>query len=97
MNFVGSFHEDGWVVARDMARGGANATRARRRAAISAAAFNHARMLADAGRVDEALRVARRAAARPRPPAFAAKARTGCAAAAGVRRAGSAALLGGVR
>lgn len=54
MNYVGSFHEDGWVVER-------NLTEAARCYAIAAESgdfrgqFNHARMLADAGRVDEAL------------------------------------------
>lgn len=53
-NFVGSFHEDGWVVERDLAE-------AARRYAIAAAGgdfrgqFNHGRMLADKGRTDEAL------------------------------------------
>ncbi|KRB81288.1 hypothetical protein ASE00_14945 [Sphingomonas sp. Root710] len=53
-NYVGSFHEDGWVVDRDMAE-------AARCYAIAAEGadfrgqFNHARMLADAGRIDEAL------------------------------------------
>jgi TPR repeat protein len=54
INFVGSFHEDGWVVERDMAE-------AARCYALAAEGgdfrgqFNHARMLADAGRIDEAL------------------------------------------
>ncbi len=53
-NFVGSFHEDGWVVERDLAE-------AARCYAIAAEGgdfrgqFNHARMLAEAGRIDEAL------------------------------------------
>lgn len=53
-NYVGSFHEDGWVVERDMAE-------AARCYAVAAEGgdfrgqFNHARMLADAGRIDEAL------------------------------------------
>ncbi len=53
MNFVGSFHEDGWVVARDLAE----AARWYARAAEGGdfrGQFNHARMLADAGRIDEA-------------------------------------------
>jgi uncharacterized protein len=55
INFVGSFYEDGWVVERDMAE-------AARCYAIAAEGgdfrgqFNHARMLAEAGRLDEALR-----------------------------------------
>lgn len=53
LNFIGSFHEDGWVVERDMAE-------AARLYALSAEGgdfrgmFNHARMLIDAGRMDEA-------------------------------------------
>ena len=53
-NYVGSFHEDGWVVERDLAE-------AARCYALAAKGgdfrgqFNHARMLADAGRIDEAL------------------------------------------
>jgi len=53
-NFVGSFHEDGWVVRRDM-------DEAARRYAIAAAGgdfrgqFNHGRMLADRGATEEAL------------------------------------------
>lgn len=54
INFVGSFHEDGWVVERDL-------TEAARCYALAAEGgdfrgrFNHARMLVDAGRIDEAL------------------------------------------
>jgi hypothetical protein len=54
-NFVGSFHEDGWVVARDMAE-------ARRRYELAAEGgdfrgqFNHGRMLAAEGETEEALR-----------------------------------------
>lgn len=54
VNYVGSFHEDGWVVDRDLAE-------AARCYAIAAEGgdfrgqFNHARMLADAGRIDEAI------------------------------------------
>jgi TPR repeat protein len=53
-NFVGSFHEDGWVVERDMAE-------AARHYAIAAAGgdfrgqFNHGRMLAARGETEEAL------------------------------------------
>jgi TPR repeat protein len=53
-NFVGSFHEDGWVVERDMAE-------AARNYAIAAAGgdfrgqFNHGRMLAARGDTEEAL------------------------------------------
>lgn len=54
-NFVGSFHEDGWVVARDL-------DEAARRYAIAAEGgdfrgqFNHGRMLAMRGETQEALR-----------------------------------------
>jgi TPR repeat protein len=53
-NFVGSFHEDGWVVARDLGE-------AARHYAIAAAGgdfrgqFNHGRMLAARGETEEAL------------------------------------------
>lgn len=48
INFIGSFHEDGWVVERDMAE----AARLYAQAAEGGdfrGAFNHARMLIDAG------------------------------------------------
>ena len=54
VNFVGSFAEDGWVAPRDMAK----AARCYERAAAGGdfrGCFNHARMLAEAGRMDEAL------------------------------------------
>ena len=54
VNFVGSFAEDGWVHPRDMAR----AAKCYERAAAGGdfrGCFNHARMLAEAGRMDEAL------------------------------------------
>ena len=54
VNFIGSFYEDGWVVERDLAE----AARCYARAAEGGdfrGQFNHARMLADAGRIDEAL------------------------------------------
>lgn len=53
MNFVGSFQEDGWVVTRDLE----TAARWYARAAEGGdfrGQFNYARMLAQAGRVDEA-------------------------------------------
>ena len=54
MNYVGSFHEDGWAVARDTAA----AATFYAQAAVGGdfrGAFNHARMLMEAGRRDEAL------------------------------------------
>ena len=60
INFVGSFHEDGWVVARDMTK----AARLYARAAEGGdfrGMFNHARMLGDKGRTEEALKWIERA------------------------------------
>lgn len=54
INFLGSFHEDGWVVPRDMAQ----AARLYARAAAGGdfrGCFNHARILGENGRIDEAL------------------------------------------
>jgi TPR repeat protein len=53
INHVGSFYEDGWVVRRDLTQ----AARCYRTAAVGGdfrGMFNHARMLADAGRIAEA-------------------------------------------
>ncbi|NIJ21865.1 hypothetical protein FHS95_003576 [Sphingomonas naasensis] len=53
INYVGSFHEDGWVVGRDMAK----AAICYRQAAEGGdfrGAFNHARMLLGAGDVEAA-------------------------------------------
>ena len=61
-NFVGSFHEDGWVVPCDLTE----AARCYRIAAEGGdfrGMFNHARMLADAGRIDAACGWLTRAAA----------------------------------
>ncbi|GAA0327971.1 tetratricopeptide repeat protein [Sphingomonas oligophenolica] len=66
INFVGSFHEDGWVVARDMKK----AARLYARAAEGGdfrGAFNHARMLGAAGRVEEAIGWLKRAGATATP------------------------------
>lgn len=71
-NFLGSFHEDGWVVARDLSR----AARFYRRAAQGGdfrGMFNHARMLGDNGRTEDALGWIERAG-RGATPAFVAKA-----------------------
>lgn len=53
-NFVGSFHEDGWVVPRDMARAAALYADAADGGDFRGA-FNHARMLLAAGDRDDAL------------------------------------------
>lgn len=72
INFVGSFHEDGWVVKRDLAK----AARLYARAAEGGdfrGCFNHARMLGQKGRTEEALRWIERAGATA-TPAFVEKA-----------------------
>ena len=72
INFVGSFHEDGWVVARNLTK----AARFYERAAEGGdfrGMFNHARMLGAKGRGEEALRWIERAGERA-TPAFVAKA-----------------------
>jgi hypothetical protein len=72
INFVGSFHEDGWVVARDLTK----AARLYARAAEGGdfrGCFNHARMLGDAGKAEEALNWIERAGATA-TPAFVEKA-----------------------
>ncbi|AOH83854.1 hypothetical protein AWL63_07630 [Sphingomonas panacis] len=53
-NFVGSFYEDGWVVPRDLPRAAQYYARAAQGGDFRGA-FNHARMLARAGRMEEAL------------------------------------------
>jgi TPR repeat protein len=66
INFVGSFHEDGWVVPRDMKK----AARLYARAAEGGdfrGAFNHARMLGAAGKVEEAIGWLKRAGATATP------------------------------
>lgn len=54
INFVGSFHEDGWVVPRDLAKAARCYARAARGGDFRGC-FNHARMLGAAGRADEAM------------------------------------------
>ena len=71
-NFVGSFYEDGWVVPRDLTRAAVHYARAAQGGDFRGA-FNHARMLAAAGRIDEALDWLRRTGATA-TPAFIAKA-----------------------
>ena len=72
MNFVGSFHEDGWVVARDLRKAAAHYARAAEGGDFRGA-FNHARMLGDAGRAEEGLRWIARAG-ETATPAFVEKA-----------------------
>jgi TPR repeat protein len=54
VNFVGSFYEDGWVVERDLDEAAYCYARAAEGGDFRGQ-FNHARMLAGAGKVDEAL------------------------------------------
>jgi len=71
-NYLGSFHEDGWVVSRDMTK----AARFYERAAEGGdfrGMFNHARMLGDKGRTEDALKWIERAG-ETATPAFVAKA-----------------------
>lgn len=53
INHVGSFHEDGWVVERDIAKAAECYARAAQGGDFRGA-FNHARMLLAEGRTDEA-------------------------------------------
>jgi hypothetical protein len=95
MNFVGSFAEDGWACARDMAA----AAKWYARAAAGGdfrGCFNHARMLAEAGRADEALHWLRRAG-ETATPEFVAKAIAFCQASAALGEQGVAALREGAR
>lgn len=73
INYVGSFHEDGWVVDRDMAKAAEFYARAAEGGDFRGA-FNHARMLAGAGRIAEARDWIARCF-ETATPAFAAKAR----------------------
>lgn len=72
INFVGSFHEDGWVVERDMAAAALCYARAAQGGDFRGA-FNHARMLGAAGRIDDAIGWLKRAGASA-TPAFVEKA-----------------------
>ena len=78
VNHIGSFHEDGWVVERDMAKAAEFYARAAAGGDFRGA-FNHARMLLDAGQVDEA-RGWLREAAETGTPAFVEKAKAWLAA-----------------
>ncbi len=62
LNFVGQFHEDGWVVERDMVRAADCYARAAEGGDFRAM-FNQARLLASAGERDGALAWLRRAGA----------------------------------
>jgi TPR repeat protein len=72
MNFVGSFHEVGWVVACDLSKAATYYARAAEGGDFRGA-FNHARMLGDKGRAEEALTWIERAGATA-TPAFVEKA-----------------------
>ncbi|WP_374943035.1 tetratricopeptide repeat protein [Sphingomonas sp.] len=76
MNFVGSFAEDGWACERDLARAAAFYARAAAGGDFRGC-FNHARMLTNEGRIDEALTWLRRAGATA-TPAFVDKAAAWC-------------------
>ena len=66
INFIGSFHEDGWVVERDMVAAALCYARAAQGGDFRGA-FNHARMLGAAGQVEDALGWLRRAGASATP------------------------------
>jgi TPR repeat protein len=53
INYVGSFHEDGWVVERDLAKAAGFYAQAAEGGDFRGA-FNHARMLLEEGRIEEA-------------------------------------------
>lgn len=72
INFVGSFHEDGWVVERDMAAAALCYARAAQGGDFRGA-FNHARMLGAAGKIEDAIGWLKRAGATA-TPAFVEKA-----------------------
>lgn len=92
LNYIGSFHEDGWVVERDMAKAADFYARAAEGGDFRGA-FNHARMLAAAGRFDAALEWLRRCG-ESATQAFVQKAQTWLRASpyAALREAGPAAL-----
>ena len=60
INFVGSFHEDGWVVPRDL-KAAAHCYARAAQGGDFRGAFNHARMLGQAGKIEEAIGWLRRA------------------------------------
>lgn len=65
-NFVGSFHEDGWVVERDLAAAARYYARAAQGGDFRGA-FNHARMLGAAGKIEDAIIWLKRAGANATP------------------------------
>jgi hypothetical protein len=79
INFVGSFHEDGWVVARDV-KAAAHCYARAAQGGDFRGAFNHARMLGAAGKIEDAMHWLRRAG-ETATPAFVAKASAWLAAA----------------
>lgn len=92
MNFVGSFAEDGWACDRDMARAAIFYARAAEGGDFRGC-FNHARMLACSGRIEEALAWLRRAG-ETATPAFIEKSAAWCESNS-LGRAGAAALREG--
>jgi TPR repeat protein len=66
LNYIGSFHEDGWVVAQDLAIAADCYARAAEGGDFRGM-FNHARMLSSAGSIDEALIWIERCAATATP------------------------------
>jgi TPR repeat protein len=79
INFVGSFHEEGRVTARDRAKA-AECYRVAAEGGDYRGRFNHARLLAEEGRVDEAVAWIVRAA-ETAPPAFVQRMKAWCEAA----------------
>jgi len=72
INFVGSFHEDGWVVPRDL-KAAAHCYARAAQGGDFRGAFNHARMLGQAGKIEEAIGWLKRAG-ETATPAFVTKA-----------------------
>jgi len=66
INFIGSFHEDGWVVPRDLSAAALCYARAAQGGDFRGA-FNHARMLGAAGKIEDAIGWLRRAGATATP------------------------------
>ena len=79
INFVGAYHEEGRLTVRDMAKA-AECYRLAAEAGDFRGQFNHARLLAEAGRIDDALDWMVRAGETASPD-FRAKMRTYCEAA----------------